>query len=152
MIYLITIKNSYRFEEMKKLQAKRNFSAKREAIYQTLASTKAHPTAEWVYEQLKPKIPDLSLGTVYRNISVFREMGLAKSVGVVNGQERFDTDMSKHSHFVCSKCFKIMDVPKGKNFVDSNIYEYVERECKVKIENHSIMFYGICRDCESTGN
>ena len=93
MIYLITIKNSYRFEEMKKVQAKRNFSAKREAIYQTLASTKTHPTAEWVYEQLKPKIPDLSLGTVYRNISVFFFFFLAKSVVVLIVHVRFDTVM-----------------------------------------------------------
>ena len=132
------------------LTSKRNFSAKREAIYQTLASTQTHPTAEWVYEQLKPKIPDLSLGTVYRNITVLREMGIAKSVGVVNGQERFDADMSQHSHFVCNKCQKVIDVPQGRNFVDNNIYDYVERNCNVSIENHSVTFFGVCGDCSET--
>ncbi len=127
---------------------KRNFSAKREAIYQTLASTHSHPTAEWVYERLKPKIPDLSLGTVYRNISVFREMNLIKSVGVVNGQERFDTDMSQHSHFVCTKCFKIVDVPELKNFADKNIYEYINHQCNVTVQSHNMLFYGICGDCK----
>lgn len=129
------------------MQAKRNFSAKREAIYRTLSSTDIHPSAEWVYEQLKPGIPDLSLGTVYRNLSVFKETGLAKSLGVVNGQERFDWDTSQHSHFVCKRCFKIIDVPKNKGFVDRNVYGYVENECHVTIESHSITFYGLCGEC-----
>ena len=63
----------------------RKYSRKREAILETIRSTKCHPTAQWVYEQLKPRIPDLSLGTVYRNISLFRQEGKLVSVGVVNG-------------------------------------------------------------------
>ena len=64
------------------MQNKLNFSAKREAIYKTIAESKEHPAAEWIYERLKHDIPDLSLGTVYRNIAVFKEMGIIKSVGV----------------------------------------------------------------------
>lgn len=131
------------------MQTKRNFSAKREAIYQTIASTREHPTAEWVYEQLKPKIPDLSLGTVYRNIAVFKEMGIVKSVGVYNGQERYDGDMSPHSHFVCTVCYRIEDVPKGRSFVDKSMYEFVESECRAKVTGHSICFYGLCRNCQN---
>lgn len=134
------------------MAAKRNFSAKREAIYKVIASTKTHPSAEWVYKQLEEKIPDLSLGTVYRNIAVFREMGLLKSVGVVEGQERFDADMSQHSHFICRKCSKVIDVPRGKNFVDGNIYNYVEKECNVHIEKHNIIFYGVCGECSENNN
>lgn len=129
------------------MQSKRNFSAKREAIYDVIASTDTHPTAEWVYEQLKPKLPDLSLGTVYRNLSVFKEMGLAKSIGVINGQERFDANMTQHSHFICQKCFRIIDIPGGNNFIDKNMYALVERECGVKIETHGINFYGLCDKC-----
>lgn len=129
------------------MQTKRNFSAKREAIYKTISSTNIHPTAEWVYEQLKPQIPDLSLGTVYRNLAVFKETGLVKSVGIFNGQERFDWDTSQHSHFVCTCCFKIADVPKGRNFIDANLYRYVENKCNAKIQSHSITFYGLCDEC-----
>ncbi len=129
------------------MQAKRNFSAKREAIYETLASTKSHPTAEWVYDQLKPSIPDLSLGTVYRNLTVFKELGLTKCVGVVNGKERFDADMSQHPHFVCTRCLSVIDVPIKRNFVDCNIYDYVAKECGVTVEDHNIVFYGFCNGC-----
>ncbi len=132
------------------MQTKRNFSVKREAIFKKIASSQEHPTAEWVYEQLKPEIPDLSLGTVYRNIAVFKEMGIVKSIGVYNGQERYDWDMSPHSHFVCTECFRIMDVPKGRSFVDKSMYEFVETECRASITGHSICFYGLCSDCQKT--
>ena len=65
-------------------------SKKREAILAALRGTTRHPSAEWLYRQLKPQHPDLSLGTVYRNLAFFQERGLVQSVGVVQGQERFD--------------------------------------------------------------
>ena len=131
------------------MQTKRNFSAKREAIYKKLAGSQEHPAAEWVYEQLKPEIPDLSLGTVYRNIAVFKEMGMVKSIGVINGQERYDWDVSPHSHFICTACYKIEDVPKGRSLVDKSMVEFVEAECGATVTGHSICFYGLCRNCRN---
>ena len=63
---------------------------KRDAILSYLRSTDVHPSADMVYAHLKPEIPDLSLGTVYRNLSMFRQQGTIASVGTVNGVERFD--------------------------------------------------------------
>lgn len=134
------------------MQTKRNFSAKREAIYKTITSTNIHPTAEWVYDQLKPEIPNLSLGTVYRNITIFREMKIVKSIGVYNGQERYDSDMSPHSHFICNVCFKIIDIPKGRNFIDKSMYNFVESECDAEVQSHSINFYGLCSQCRNEEN
>ena len=65
--------------------AERRFSHKREQIYQAVCSRREHPTAEMVYQQLKPQFPDLSLGTVYRNLAAFKAEGVIDSVGVVNG-------------------------------------------------------------------
>lgn len=129
------------------MQSKRNFSAKREAIYQVLSSTDLHPSAEWVYEKLKNDIPGLSLGTVYRNLAVFKEMGLANSVGIINGQERFDANMTKHPHFICKRCFRIMDLPKGYYSTGKNLYDLIERDCGIKIEMHTTTFYGLCTMC-----
>ena len=70
----------------KPMAQKQNYSHKREAILNIMRGTKSHPTAEWVYQQLKPQYPDLSLGTVYRNISRFKEEGQLITVGVVGGQ------------------------------------------------------------------
>lgn len=66
------------------------YSKKREAILAAIQGTSCHPSAEWIYQQLKPSHPDLSLGTVYRNLIFFQERGDIRSVGVIQGQERFD--------------------------------------------------------------
>ena len=65
----------------------RKNSKKRQVILEALAATTAHPTAQELYQQLKPDYPDLSLGTVYRNLSLFSEQGDVMSVGVFRGQE-----------------------------------------------------------------
>ena len=85
-------------------------SKKREAILDAIRSTTCHPSAEWVYQTLKPTHPDLSLGTVYRNLMFFRERGEIQSVGVVKGQERFDALVKPHSHFVCDCCGAVSDL------------------------------------------
>ncbi len=68
---------------------KQNYSRKREAILESVCSTDIHPTADWIYQTLKPKFPDLS-GTVYRNITVQGKRPGIVSVGVVGGQEQLD--------------------------------------------------------------
>ena len=67
------------------MEGTRKHSRKRDAILDCMRHTTCHPTAEWVYQQLKPVFPDLSLGTVYRNLSVFKASGMIQSIGVVNG-------------------------------------------------------------------
>ena len=68
----------------------RRHSRKRDAILQCIKESREHPSAEWIYTQLKPEHPDLSLGTVYRNLALFRESGEVVSVATVNGVERLD--------------------------------------------------------------
>ena len=83
---------------------------KRDAILQSLKSTKTHPSAEMLFAQLKPEIPDLSLGTVYRNLSLFKKEGLAMSVATVSGVERFDGNTHPHVHFICNDCDAVIDL------------------------------------------
>ena len=87
----------------------KKFSRKREAILTCLHGTTCHPTAEWVYQQLKPQFPDLSLGTVYRNLAAFKAEGVIDSVGVVNGLERYDGNTIPHAHIVCESCGALLD-------------------------------------------
>ena len=85
-------RNPTNLKEVKPMPEK--FSRKREALYNALRATTVHPTAEWLYAALRPEYPDLSLGTVYRNLKKFCAEGKARSVGVINGQEHFDGDTS----------------------------------------------------------
>ena len=123
----------------------RRFSHQREQIYEAVCATDTHPTAEMVYERLKPEMPRLSLGTVYRNLSLFQQQGMIQSVGVVNGQERFDGVATPHSHFICRSCGAVMDLHRIK--LDSAIDRSVAEEYGLAVERHELTFYGCCQAC-----
>ncbi len=125
---------------------KENFSRKRMAILKLLQSTKSHPTADWIYAKLKPKYPDLSLGTVYRNLKKFCESGKIISVGVINGQEHFDANMHKHSHFVCEHCGAVEDIEEA--FFSAEDLEAFSAKYGMKITQAEILFNGLCKTCE----
>jgi Fur family peroxide stress response transcriptional regulator len=124
---------------------KQNYSRKREAILNVIRGTTCHPTAEWVYQQLKPSYPDLSLGTVYRNISQFKNDGTVISVGVVNGQERFDGNVIPHTHFVCSACGSVIDIPG--DYIHPKVNEEVAEKYHLLVESSEVLFHGICSEC-----
>lgn len=128
------------------MNANRKHSRKREAVLEKIRGTTSHPSAIWVYEELRKEIPDLSLGTVYRNISVFKEEGLVVSVGVVNGQERFDGNVTEHTHFVCLTCGDVLDVDAD---LDEALTEKVKAENSVEISARQLTFYGRCANCRS---
>lgn len=121
------------------------YSKKREAILEALRSTDEHPSADWVYQKLRPEFPDLSLGTVYRNLARFKEEGLIVSVGTVNGQERFDAAVHPHTHFICRTCGAVLDLP-GMGPKDLDL-DRIARKNGVKIDHHELLFYGECSHC-----
>ena len=98
------------------MESTRRQSKKRDAIREILLASYDHPSVEEIYRRLKPDIPDLSLGTVYRNLALFREEGKAMSVATVAGQERFDGRTHPHAHFVCEKCGRVDDVDAVFNY------------------------------------
>ena len=126
------------------------YSKKRKAILSAIQSTDCHPSAEWVYQTLKPTHPDLSLGTVYRNLTFFQERGDLQSVGVVNGQERFDGVTDPHSHFVCNCCGAVIDLHEIK--LDHEISRNASAQYGLIVERHELTFYGKCNTCMQKNN
>ncbi len=123
-----------------------NYSKKRQAIYELLLSTKEHPTAEWIYNTLKDEYADLSLGTVYRNLKLLEKNGMIKSVAVVNGCERYDALTSPHSHFVCTKCSRVIDV-----FYRDEVPDFIRNmhiDGADRVDYFSLIYYGTCNNCE----
>lgn len=120
-------------------------SKKRAAILEAIRNTDCHPSAEWIYQTLKPDHPDLSLGTVYRNLTFFQDQGIIKSVGVVKGQERFDANTQPHSHFVCNECSAVIDLPEIKP--DLELDETVSQYYGHCVARHELIFYGTCENC-----
>ena len=124
---------------------KQNFSRKRQSILEAIHSTCTHPTAEWIYQTLKPQFPDLSLGTVYRNISSFKEQGLVVRVATVNGQERLDGNLSPHSHFICDQCGAVVDILE--DLINASADRKVTEQYGVCVTSHEVLFHGLCSAC-----
>ena len=115
----------------------------RDRILEYLRSTKAHPSAETIYNALKPTMPTLSLKTVYTNLNFFEEHGQAIRVANVNGVERYDANCEDHVHFVCDECGTVIDI------MDANIKK-AKKACQVgqaKIKSIQIVLHGTCESC-----
>ena len=120
-------------------------SKKRQAIYDLLCADTGHPTAEMLFNRLKPDYPELSLGTVYRNLSVLEEEGLVIRVGNVVGQERYDARLDTHAHFFCSRCHSVSDVE-----LDDTAGKFIggiDKRYDCKTESFLLNIKGICGDC-----
>ncbi len=124
---------------------KQRFSKKRQAIYDCLCATGTHPTADWIYQQLRPSFPDLSLATVYRNLGQLKAAGLIQSVGVVAGQERYDAKLHPHSHFICTRCGSVLDLMELQ--LPDDLTAQAEAASGCKITGHSLRLTGLCPRC-----
>lgn len=122
------------------MPAKR-YSRQRELIYQALCRTSEHPTAEMVYQTLKPDNPSLSLGTVYRNLNLLASEGLITRMPFP--VERYDADTSPHPHLSCRCCGGVSDLRLP---YDSALDRAAERTgCQV--DGHTVLFTGLCSRC-----
>ena len=97
-----------------------------------------HLTAYQIYEIARKLIPNISLGTVYRNLSGLTDDGKIRKLEVY-GTLRFDRN-TKHAHFICTECDGIFDVFDGilvdNEYVDGNLVMY-----------YDIKIRGICKKC-----
>lgn len=125
-------------------------SKKRDAILQAIRSTDCHPSAEWIYSQVKPIYPDISLGTVYRNLALFEETGEVIAVATVDGQKRYDATADPHTHFICECCKNVIDVETPQPF--SEMYKALRNEHGFEADHHSLTFYGRCDKCRNGEN
>jgi len=121
-------------------------SKQRLKIIDILKSTEIHPTADWIYEKLKKEFPNLSLGTVYRNLNILVDMGMVDRLDFGKTFDRFEAKIDKHYHFICESCGSILDLDIDKQF-DNKLEETVKTHTKLKIKTHKVQFYGICEKC-----
>lgn len=120
------------------------YSRQREAIKEYLANTTCHPTADTVYMNIKKIYPNISLGTVYRNLNLLAEHGEIIKISCGDGSDRFDGNKRQHYHFICNECGEITDLE-----MDSieHINTIANASFPGKIETHSVYFYGTCENC-----
>ena len=121
-----------------------NYSRQREEIVHFLKTRKDHPTAEVVYENVRIVYPKISLGTVYRNLTLLSDMGEILRLRLGDGVDHFDADTSEHYHVICNSCGDVTDLEmKGiKLPIDTSILPY-----DGTITGHIIYFTGVCKKC-----
>ncbi len=120
------------------------FSRQRESIKEYLANTKEHPTADTVYAHVREQYPNISLGTVYRNLNLLVEQGEAVKVVCGDGYDHFDATCTPHYHVICKECKCVEDLELPN--ID-HIDVLAQASFEGKIESHSVYFSGICAKC-----
>ena len=134
------------FMGVKRIEKRNRYkrSRQRERILELLQSTGRHPTADWLYQQLKEEFPNLSLGTVYRNLTILLEQELIRKIDFGSTFDRFDANIGPHYHFICKRCGSIIDLELP---IDESLNERVNRATPFAVENHRIEFFGLCDRC-----
>ena len=116
----------------------------KDAILRVLRNTDIHPTANWIYKQVKQEIPHISLGTVYRDLKLLKQRGDIAELDYSGSLTRFDGNTSQHYHFHCQQCDRIIDITEA---VDSEIDKRLATKTGFDVFCHRLEFYGLCRDC-----
>lgn len=124
-----------------------NFSKQREAILDYLKNTKEHPTAEKIYIDLKPFLPNLSLATVYRNLNRLCMSEMIVRLTTDGKMDHYDADVSDHQHFVCKECGKVSDMffKLPQTILDENIDD------DFSVDSYKLYIYGTCGACRKKG-
>ena len=114
------------------------------AVYETLAATHEHPSAEMLYKTLRPKYPSMSFATVYKTVEILNRLHVIQILNTGEDSFRYDADISEHHHVQCTCCGKVEDL---FNVDDSGIMAQAEKQSGYKLSGHQFYFYGICEDC-----
>jgi len=137
-----------RIEEMLSKLKSRDFriTPQRLAILRILATSEGHPTVDEIYKEVKSQFPTTSLATVYKTISLLKELNEVLELGFPDGSNRYDgNNPVPHPHAICMKCKKIMD-PELMSIEE--LSEEMSRKTGYKIFHHRLDFFGLCPDCQ----
>lgn len=119
-------------------------SRQRDSIKEFLMTRTDHPTADVVYQELREIYPNISLGTIYRNLSLLAEIGEIQKIYTGDGADHFDAQIKPHYHVVCTRCHRVTDL--DMDFLTS-VDELASRYYDGIIEKHTTNFYGVCSEC-----
>jgi Fe2+ or Zn2+ uptake regulation protein len=114
-----------------------------------LVRTRSHPTADWVYNEVRREIPNISLGTVYRNLRLLADAGEILELDMCGAVSRFDARRDNHYHFQCQKCGAVSDVEEPMH---EDMDKKVARMTGFTVSYHRLVFIGYCQGCQGKPN
>ncbi|MFP4373553.1 MAG: Fur family transcriptional regulator [Spirochaetaceae bacterium] len=122
-------------------------SKQRSRMLELLRSTEEHPTATWLYDELRKEFPTVSLGNVYRNLSILVEQGFVNKLDFGSTFDRYELADEQHAHFMCRACGRIYDLPMP----DLEDYRRHTSAGGHRLDSARVEFFGICRECAAEG-
>lgn len=122
----------------------------RKAICRLLVNSDEHPSAQMIYEQLRPEYDTLSLATVYNTLETLSQLGVVNVLGKIGDQDavRFDADMHPHVNLACVRCHQIIDIPS--TYVHEMDNE-IAASSGYALLGARVVYYGLCPDCQAKG-
>lgn len=120
------------------------YSRQRKAIKEFMMTRKDHPTADVVYMNVRKEFPNISLGTVYRNLTLLSDMGELLRLRVGDGLDHFDATITPHYHFICKDCGAVTDLEIP---IIHSINTAADENFNGRIDGHVTYFYGTCGHC-----
>jgi len=120
------------------------YSRQRESIKACLMSRYDHPTADELYMTIRSEFPNISLGTVYRNLNLLVELGEIRKLNYGDGADHFDGEVAPHYHLVCNGCGAVLDLPMEPL---AGVNEAAANCLGCRVDSHDIHFSGLCPDC-----
>lgn len=123
---------------------KTRYSKQRELILNNLRNRNDHPSVEEVYQDLKKDHPNLSLGTVYRNLNYLAEAKMIRKLDIGEQIVHYDGNMAKHFHFICQKCHEVYDI---YNNISDNVISELKNATQHQVDDMNIIVTGTCECC-----
>jgi len=139
---------SNRLNKMLETLKEHNFriTPQRIAVLRILAMSNGHPSVEQIFEEVKEDFPTTSLATVYKTVTLLKELNEVLELGFPEGGNRYDGSKPyPHPHLICTKCRKIID-PDLESL--DGVTKELTSETGFKITSHRLDFFGICQDCQ----
>jgi Fe2+ or Zn2+ uptake regulation protein len=117
----------------------------REAVLNVIRNARTHPTADRVYDEVRKMIPNISKGTVYRNLKVLRERGEISELNLRGTMSRYEGRQESHYHFRCEQCGRVFDLDEP---VNKDIDQRIAQETGFQVKYHQLEFRGLCKECQ----
>jgi len=118
----------------------------RSKILEILHGTRSHPTANWIYDKVKVDFPNISMGTVYRNLGLLEEMGQIQRLSCGSTFDRYDANIEPHIHFACKNCGRVSDINDLNSI--GKLKEAIST-IDLQINSYDLTCYGVCKDCQN---
>ena len=121
-----------------------NNTKQRQMVYEFVSTSYDHPTADEVFRAVRAEMPNISLGTVYRNLGVLTELGKIRKIAVPGQADHFDRVGPWHDHMVCEHCGRMFDITLEAH---PPLAEQLEAQSGMQVTGYSLVASCICADC-----